>query len=90
MSLNATVTSITSLNTTSQLKAASDRSRGVAIYNNSTSILYLRFGTADATATDFTIQLAAETYYEVPFAYRGEIQGIWATANGAALVTDFY
>lgn len=90
MSLQATVVVVTSSASTVEIKAASARTRGVTIYNNSTAILYLRFGTADATTSSFTIQMATETFFEVPYGYRGDIQGIWASANGNAMVTEFH
>lgn len=56
--------------------------------NNSTSILYLKFGGA-ASLTSFSVKIAAGGTYEMAqYAYVGEIHGIWAAANGAVLVTE--
>lgn len=62
--------------------------KGVTIYNDSTQILYLKLAASAASATSYTIQMAAGTYYECPFSYTGEIRGIWASANGNARVTE--
>ena len=86
--LESSVTVVASSASSVQIKAANDRARGVLIYNDSTAVLYLRFGTADASTASFTVQMASETYYEVPALYRGAIQGIWAAANGNAMVTE--
>lgn len=62
--------------------------KGVTITNDSTQVLYLKLAASAASATSYTVQLAAGAYYEVPFAYSGEIRGIWASANGNARVTE--
>jgi hypothetical protein len=61
---------------------------GATIFNDSTAILRLKLG-ATASATSFTIAMAAQSYYEVPFGYTGIIDGIWASdAGGNARVTE--
>lgn len=60
---------------------------GATIYNDSTALLYIKLGTA-ATITDFTIKLFPMSYWEVPFGYTGEIDGIWASATGFARVDE--
>jgi hypothetical protein len=69
--------------------AANTARKGATIYNDSTAILYLILSTTTPTSTVYTIQMASQSYYEVPFGYTGIIQGIWASANGAARVTQF-
>jgi hypothetical protein len=76
----SSITSVTILGTNSGRK-------GACIYNDSTSAVYVLFG-ATASATVFTVKLAAGAYYEVPFGYTGIITGIWVTANGNARVTE--
>lgn len=68
---------------------ASNASRKQAmIYNDSTQILYLKFG-ATATTTDHTVQMAAASYYELPApVFTGILTGLWASANGSARVTE--
>jgi hypothetical protein len=67
--------------------AANANRLGAVIFNDSTRILSLKFGTT-ASATDFTARLTAGAMYEVPFGYTGRIDGIWNIANGAARVTE--
>jgi hypothetical protein len=58
------------------------------IFNDSTQVLYIKFG-ATASATSYTVQVAAGGYYELPMpVYTGIIDGIWASANGNARVTE--
>jgi CMP-2-keto-3-deoxyoctulosonic acid synthetase len=85
---NAAVTSVTAATAATALKAANASRLGLTIFNNSTSVLYVKFGTT-ASATDFSIKMAANSYYEVPFGYNGAVTGIWVAADGgAALVTE--
>lgn len=65
--------------------------KGFIIFNDSTEILYVKFG-ATATTSDFAAKLQPGDYYEPPagFAYTGRIDGIWANnASGAARITEF-
>jgi hypothetical protein len=62
---------------------------GRTVYNDSTSVLYLKFG-AVASASDYTVQIAAGGYYEFPLPlYMGEVDGIWTSANGYARLTSW-
>ena len=83
----ATITSVASSASSVVLQAANTSRLGLAIYNNSTAILYVKFGTT-ASATSFTLEMAPEDFYEMYVRYTGRIDGIWASANGAALVTE--
>jgi hypothetical protein len=69
------------------LLASNANRLGATIYNDSTAILYLKLGTT-ASTTSYTAQLPSNGYYEVPFAYTGAIDGIWATSTGNARVTE--
>jgi hypothetical protein len=52
-------------------------------------VLYVKFGAA-ASTTSYTVQIAAGGYYEFPQpVYCGEVDGIWASANGAARLTSW-
>lgn len=69
--------------------------RGRTVSNDAGQVLYLAFGTVAASTTNYTVALAAKSgsavaYYEVPAAYAGPIQGIWAAADaGAARTTSW-
>ena len=86
---NATVTKVASSATNVTLLAGNYGRLGCYIYNDSTAILYVKCGATAVVADSFTVQLATETGWEVPAGYTGRIDGIWASANGAAMVTEF-
>ena len=68
---------------------AANRANGRVIFNDSTAVLYVKFG-ATASTSDYTVQIAAGGYYEFPLpTYNGNVDGIWASANGAARVTSW-
>lgn len=61
---------------------------GAAVFNDSSSALYLKFGTTASTSS-FTVKIAAGGYFEVPHpCYTGRIDGIWDSATGNARVTE--
>lgn len=74
------------------LLAANTARISATIFNDSTSILYVKFGTTASTSS-FTVRLVPNAYYEVPVGrdgkiYNGRIDGIWASATGNARVTE--
>ena len=80
-SVNASTTQVT-------LLAANANRKGATIYNDSTlNALKVSLGPT-ASATSFTVVIASSGYYEVPFGYTGVITGIFATAIGAARITE--
>jgi hypothetical protein len=86
---NATVTKVASSASNVTLLAAEIARVGAYIYNDSTAILYVKCGATAVIADSFTFQLATETGVEIPAGYYGRIDGIWASANGAAMCTEF-
>lgn len=67
---------------------ASNTSRlGAVVYNDSTAILYLKFGST-ASTTSFTYKMQPDATVEVPFGYTGVIEGLWSSATGSARVTE--
>lgn len=91
VSFTGTQTSVASSGSSVQIIAASTKyaRMGVSIYNDSTQILYLLLAAATASNSNYTLQMAAGSYYEVPYNYVGEINGIWASANGNARITEY-
>lgn len=85
----ANLTNVVSSGTSVTLLALNTGRYGATFYNDSTQILYLKFG-ATASATSYTVQLASNGYYEIPGPriYTGKIDGIWASANGNCRVTE--
>jgi hypothetical protein len=87
-SATATLANVASSATNVTLQASNAARVGWTIYNDSTQVLYLKFG-ATASATSYTVQLGPGAFYEMPtIVYTGIIDGIWASANGNARVTE--
>jgi hypothetical protein len=88
-SATGTVTSVTAATTSATLHASNTARLGLAVYNDSTAILYLALA-APASTTSYTVQIPAGGYYELPTGviYTGIVTGIWSAANGAARVTE--
>jgi hypothetical protein len=86
---SATVASVASSASSVTIFAASGTARGRTVWNDSTAVLYLKFG-ATATTSSYTVQLAAGAFYEFPQPiYGGIVDGIWASANGNARTSEW-
>lgn len=84
-----TVARVGDVATNVTLLAANGSRAGASIFNDSSAILYVKLG-AIATSTDYTVRLASGDFYELPFRYIGQIDGIWASdAGGGCQVTEF-
>lgn len=70
------------------LLAANLSRKGAIFYNASTAILYIALTSAAASATAYTVQVAASGTWSLPLAYTGAVTGIWASANGNAIITE--
>ena len=88
-SANATVTKVASSATNVTLLSANIGRLGAYIYNNSTAVLYVKCGSTAVIADSFTFQIASEAGIEIPAGYLGRVDGIWASANGEAMITEF-
>jgi len=86
-STTAAVTQIVSSATNVTLLASNTARRGASIYNDSVKKLYVKLG-ATASLTSYTKQLDVDEYWEIPFGYTGQIDGLWTLANGNAYVTE--
>lgn len=73
------------------LAANSSRKFGSTIVNDSTAILYIKLGSS-ASATDYWVAIDGKTTVpgiaSLPDGYTGIVTGIWASATGAARVTE--
>ena len=83
-----TPTNVASSASSVTILAANSGRKGATITNDSTQVLYLLYSTGTASATNYSVQLAAGAYWELPFNYTGQLTGIWASANGNARVTE--
>lgn len=82
------VTQVASSNSSVALLAANSLRKMATFFNDSTQVLYLKVGTT-ASSSSYTVKMAAASYYELPApVFTGEIDGIWAAANGNVLVTE--
>ncbi len=77
-SQSATLTNVASSTSSVTLFAAAASPRGRTIWNDSSAILYVKFGSS-ASATSCTVPIAANGYYEFPVPlYSGIVTGAWA------------
>jgi hypothetical protein len=85
----ATLSNVASSATSVTVLASNTSRLGAMVFNDSTQVLYLKMGTTASTSS-YTVQLAAGAYYELPQnpLYTGRLDGIWASANGNARVTE--
>lgn len=85
----ATLANVASSATNVTLLASSAARMGATFHNDSSAILYLKFG-ATALTTSYTVKLIPDAYYELPQpCYSGIIDGIWSSATGAVRVTSW-
>jgi len=85
---SAVCTNVASSASTGTLLAASSRRKQVTLFNDSTEVLYLKYG-ATASTTSFSYFIAPGQTWEMPKPiYPGIIDGIWAAADGAARITE--
>lgn len=87
----ATVGSVASSATNVTLQASNAARKGWSVFNESTAVLYVKYG-ATASVTSYTVQVAPGGYFELSqqnALYTGIIDGIWASANGNARVTEW-
>ena len=86
---SATLASVASSNTSVSLWADAAQANGRIVFNDSSAVLYLKFG-ATASTSSYTVQIAAGASYEFSQpVYSGAVDGIWASANGNARLTSW-
>lgn len=76
--------------TAAVLLLAAGAARGMTlITNEAAAILYVKFGPG-ASATDYTVAVPANGYYEMPVpAYGGQLTAVLASGTGNAQVTSY-
>lgn len=87
-SATVTNTSTASSATSVQVLAANTARLGATFFNDSSAFCFLKLGTT-ASATDYTVQMGPDGYYEVPFGYNGRCDAIWVSANGSMRASEF-
>lgn len=88
-SVSTTLTTVASSATSVLILVGNAYRKGATVQNDSTQVLYLKLSPGTASTTSYTVKMAAASYYELPYGYVGEINGIWTAANGNAFVTEF-
>ena len=92
-STTGTITSVSGAAASTQLLASTTSRKGGTVFNDSTAILYLALADTTASTSVFTVKMEGGSYYELPATeggvYTGKIVGIWASATGAARITEF-
>lgn len=87
-SASAAITSVNDTATSTTLLSSNASRLGFSIFNDSTEILYVKFGTT-ASSTDYNVKLQPQGYFEDAFRYTGRVDGIWANdASGAAKIAE--
>jgi hypothetical protein len=70
--------------------AANGARVGATIVNTDTNALLLRLDGGTVTADNYSVSIAADGNYVVPFHFQGAITGLWAgNGTGHANVTEF-
>lgn len=87
--LTSAITRVVAATGNTPLLAPNAARRGAAIYNDSPdAFLFLKLNAA-ASTTSFTARLSPGGYYELPSPiWTGEIDAVWSSASGAALITE--
>lgn len=84
----ATLSNVSGSVTSVTVLALNANRQMATVVNDSTSTLYLKFGST-ASTTSYTVAIAGSGYYELPSpVYTGILTGIWVAAVGAARVTE--
>lgn len=87
-SSTSAVTQVASSATSVTLLASNANRLGAIIVNDSTQILFVKFGSG-SSSTSYSLPVAiSKGSIEVPFGYTGIITGNWVSANGNAYVTE--
>lgn len=90
LATTATLSNVNDAASSTDLLVANTSRKGVILHNDSDQILYLKYGSTDATTTSYTYEIAPQAHWEMPFPiYTGQLEGIWAAdSSGAARITE--
>ncbi len=72
-----------------QLLDLNEDRNGFSVYNEGSETLYLLLGEGTASSTNYTVAMAADSYFEAPYNFLGVVSGVWGAAGGFANVTEF-
>lgn len=66
------------------LAAVNVNRKGLSFWNNSTGAVLVELGAAP-TATAYTARIEAGGYFELPFGFTGQVQGLWTALGGVGV-----
>jgi hypothetical protein len=82
---SATISSLASSASSAQLIASNTSRKGLLLTNTDANAVYIKYGTT-ASATDFTVLIPSNYYWEMPQpVYTGRIDAIWAADGSGSL-----
>lgn len=82
------VTSVAGSAVAVNLLVANLNARQRIIHNDSTAILFMKYG-AGASTTDYSVRLSSQAMFVFPLPlYVGLVTGVWQSATGAARITE--
>lgn len=84
----ATLTNVSAAAADTALLSANPDRRRVILVNDSSSVLYILYGSGTASATNYTWRLDGYQTLELYDGYLGALKGIWVSATGAARITE--
>lgn len=83
-----TTSNVASSATNVTLLSSNASAKSRSVFNESTQVMYLKYGST-ASVTSYTVQIGANTYFEFPQpTYTGQVDALWASANGSARITE--
>lgn len=88
-STTGTHSNVTASASSVTILAANANRLGASVFNDGAATLYLDTSGGTASTSNYTVQLAPNSYFEVPANYSGLITGIWASATGNARVVEY-
>lgn len=89
MGTTGTLTNTTVAITSTTLAALSTSRRGMIVHNDSTEVLFLKYGST-ASATSYTFRIAPGDHFIMPMPlYSGTVSGIAGVANGTWRITTW-
>lgn len=83
----STITTINASLTNVTIVPANSNRIGSTIFNTSSNDLYIKLGET-ASTTSFSVIISSGGYYETPYGYVGQVDGIWISADGKAVITE--
>lgn len=84
------ITSVPATGTGILLTGSNANRKGLTVYNNGSTNLYVSLGGAASTAS-FNVILVPSAYYEGPFSFLGDVSGAWSgTPTGDALIGEVF